>query len=204
MTNAEGSDAPANTVKDEHDLSVLVDQLSSASRKDRQNSAHTISQIAQENPEKLVPFADQLVDAIRRPEAQTRWEILDALSSVCAISPDIAERAVEGAEEALYDEESGMLRETAFRFFTRLAATSRMNAAQYWPLLDEALQCFHGDPEYLGLLDSVTWLVENADLDSKTRSSIAARMKFDAESGKGRIRTFSKRIYDLTKQDKEE
>ncbi|MEE8715606.1 MAG: hypothetical protein SOI26_07075 [Coriobacteriales bacterium] len=193
----EGTGSNETRSMDERALASLVGMLSGASRKDRQSSAHTISQIAQANPEVLVPYIDNLVDAIDRPEAQTRWEVLDALSSVCSVDPEGAKRASEGAEEALYDEESGMLRATAFRFFSKLAATSQENAAQIWPLLDEALQCFHGDPEYLGMLEDVANLLESGCVDARTRGEIASRVKFDAQNGKGRLASFSKRIIDL-------
>ena len=61
-------------------LSALIDDLSSSSRRTRQLAARVVNLLAQREPEMLVPFIEQLVDALYRPEAQTRWEVLDALT----------------------------------------------------------------------------------------------------------------------------
>lgn len=181
-------------------LDELVQALSGPSRKERQNSAHEICLLAQTEPEALLPHLAALTDAVSRPEAQTRWEILDAFCALISLDCSHADGAVEAALDALYDEESGMLRATAFRFFTARAASGKKQAAQAWPLLDEALQCFHGDPEYLGMLDALIAFLEAGPVDRATAEAIVARMDFDAQNSKGRLGLRSRRIVELAKQ----
>lgn len=185
---------------DKKTLEGLIAALSGSNRKERQNSAHTIALIAREDANVLVPYVDQLVEAIARPEAQTRWEVLDALAAISAVDPAKTERAMEGAEDALYDEESGMLRCTAFRFMSKLASTSSQRATKVWPLLDEALQCFHGDPEFGSMLDAVIEMLQTGEVDHATREAIAGRMTFDAEAGKSPLASRAQRIVELSKE----
>ena len=180
-------------------LGSLVATLSGRERKARQSSAHAISLIARQSPEKLAPHIDALVDAIDRPEAQTRWEILAALTSLAAVDPVCAAKAFEGAEESLYDEESGMLRYTAFRYFAKLAMAGPDWCRKVWPLLDEALQCYHGDPEFAGMLDAMVDLAQT-DIDAQTRAALCDRMKFDAQAGKSPLAYRAQHIIELCKK----
>ena len=61
------------------EVSGLVEELSGASRRRRQEVAHTLALVARSRPETLLPHVDALVDALFRPEAQTRWEVKPAL-----------------------------------------------------------------------------------------------------------------------------
>ena len=97
-------------LKDSAKLKELVEALSDGSRRGRQQAAKVIAGVAAENPEILVPFASDLVDALERPEAQTRWECLDALTYVVPFDSRPCDKAIPGAEAALFDEDSGPLR----------------------------------------------------------------------------------------------
>ena len=180
-------------------LAGLVQALSSRSRKDRQNSAHVIAQIAEGSADRLVPHIDALVEALSCPEAQTRWETMTALTSLAVVRPDVAEKAAEAAEECLYDEESGMLRFVSFRFFSKLAGADHARSRAVWPLLDEALQCYHGDQEFPGMLDCIVDMLQTGDVDQTVREKIADRMRFDAGNGKNPLASRSRKIVDLCK-----
>ena len=79
-------------------LSALIDDLSSSSRRTRQLAARVVNLLAQREPEMLVPFIEQLVDALYRPEAQTRWEVLDALTLLAPGNAKECGTAYEGTE----------------------------------------------------------------------------------------------------------
>lgn len=176
-------------------LGALVEALSRRDRKSRQQSAHAIAELAKVSPSDLLPYIDDIVDAIERPEAQTRWEVLDALTSLSRIDAQAAAKGFEGAEAALFDEESGLLRFTAFRYFAKLAEDPTLSS-RAWPLLDEALQCYHGDPEFAGMLDACVELAQKS-VEPSVRIALAERMKFDAHSGKGPLSYRAKQIIDI-------
>ncbi|MFR7651650.1 MAG: hypothetical protein ACLUYK_10420, partial [Eggerthella lenta] len=63
----------------ERKFKQLVGALSGPSRRERQNAAAALSFFAKDHPDLMIPFGAAVIDALNRPEAQTRWECLDIL-----------------------------------------------------------------------------------------------------------------------------
>ncbi len=125
-----------------------------------------------------------LIEALDRPEAQTRWEALDALTALATTCPEQLGDAFEGAETALFDEISSTLRYAAFRLLCVWGATSVERSREAWPILDEAIQCYHGDLEYRDMLGCL-YEFGQGEIDAEVAEKLALRLKFDAENGKG-------------------
>ncbi len=196
MANSDGTATVSE--RDEAALKALIAALGGRDRKARQSSAHMVAEVAKAAPAAVVPYADDIVAAVERPEAQTRWEALDALTSMVSADPEAAARGFEGAENCLYDEESGLVRLTAFRYFATLGSSSPAWSVKAWPLIDEAIQCYHGDPEFDDMLDALHSFAQS-DLDDGVRKALVDRMSFDARSGKGAIAVRARQIIDATK-----
>lgn len=179
-------------------LQALIAALNGRDRKARQSSAHTVALIAKAAPVAVVPFADDLAGAAERPEAQTRWEALDALASIVAADPLAAAKAFESAQESLYDEVSGPVRLAAFRYFTVLGGASAEWSVRAWPIIDEAVQCYHGDPEFSDMLDALL-LFAQSDLDPTVRAALVERMEFDARNGRGALAGRARQIMDAAR-----
>ncbi len=179
-------------------LEGLVDALSDPGRRIRQDAAHEIALISEGGAEQLVPFAEQLVDALYRPEAQTRWEVLDALSRMTLVDADAVADAFDGAEASLFDDGSAMVRLSSFRFLAYLGSTSPERSDAAWGLLDEAVQCYHGDSEYHDMLKALIHFGEG-DISAESKEALAERVSFDAENGSGYIRAFSAQILESCK-----
>lgn len=178
-------------------LDELAEDLSARTRRKRQLAACVFSLAGQREPAALTPYVPALVDALDLSEAQTRWEVLDALTSLVPVCPQELSEAYEGAEDALFDEDSATLRFSAFRFFTAWGATSKERSLKAWPLIDEAIQCFHGDLEYRDMLVCLHDFA-SSKIDDTVAAELAGRIKFDAEHGKGAsIKARSAEIYDL-------
>ena len=178
---------------DDTQVAGLIEELSGASRRRRQEVAHQLALSAKAHPQIMLPHVDALVDALYRPEAQTRWEVLDALSAVADVDADAVAEAYDGAEASLFDDGSATVRLAAFVFLCRLGASSPERSDQVWQLLDEAIQCYHGDAEYRDMLVALLGLARG-DASEATKQALAARVRFDAESGSGYIKTFSAEI----------
>lgn len=168
-------------------LCEIVENLSGASRRNRQLAASALALVAKDAPEKLVEHAGALVDALNRPEAQTRWECLDVLTVLTDLDSRTCDKAVAGAETALFDEDSGPVRLAAMRFLCTLGATTENRSEKVWPLIDEAIQCYHGDLEFPDMLASVVDF-SSGKIGSQVKQELAERMKFDADSGKGALK----------------
>lgn len=183
---------------DKDKLEKLFENLEGSSRRTRQLSASVLAVIARENPELVADRANAFVDALNRPEAQTRWECLDALTELVAVDSRACDKALPGAETALFDEESGPARLAAMRFLCRLGSTTENRSEKVWPFIDEAIQCYHGDFEFQDMLVAVTGFSEGKLADA-VKEALAGRMAFDASNGKGVLKRRAAQILENVK-----
>ena len=179
----------------ERKFNQLVEALSGSSRRERQNAAAALAFLSKEHADLLVPHGTAVIDALNRPEAQTRWECLDILAGMVSHDSRTCDKAVPGAETALFDEESGPVRLAAMRFLCKLGATTENRSERVWPLIDEAIQCYHGDFEFQDMLVAVVDF-STGKLAPQVKDELAARMAFDASSGKGALKRRSQQILD--------
>ena len=129
--------------ENENAVDRLVQELGCPTRRIRQFAARVLHLLAERDPQRVVPCVTALIEALDRPEAQTRWEALDALTALATTCPEQLGDAFEGAETALFDEISSTLRYAAFRLLCVWGATSIERSREAWPILDEAIQCYH-------------------------------------------------------------
>lgn len=179
----------------ERKFKQLVDALSGPSRRDRQNAAAALAFLAKDHPDLLIPHGNAIVDALNRPEAQTRWECLDILTALVDHDSRTCDKAVPGAETALFDEESGPVRLAAMRFLCKLGSTTENRSERTWPLIDEGIQCYHGDLEFQDILVAVVDF-SAGKLASQVKDELAARMAFDASNGRGALKRRAQQILD--------
>lgn len=195
--SAEEAEQLALVENDRDALSALVDDLSGHSRRKRQMAAHVMLLVAQREPELLSEFIPDLIDALYRPEAQTRWEILDALTLLVPEHAKEIGAAFDGAEAALFDDLSSILHFSAFRLLVTWGATERGRSKKVWPILDEAIQCYHGDLEYRDMLGCLHEFAAGK-IEGGVAAELAGRLQFDAENGKGSyLKARSSEIYNM-------
>lgn len=175
------------------DVAALVEALAGSRRRVRQDAAHQLAALAHDDCMQLAPHVEELVDALYRPEAQTRWEVFDVLGQIAAVDPAAVEEGYDGAEASLFDESSATVRLAAFRFLARLGASSPERSDMVWQLLDEAVQCYHGNPEYHDMLIALLEFARG-DLSEKTGEALVARVGFDAENGQGFVKAYSTQV----------
>lgn len=179
--------ATEDALADNELLESLVEALSGASRRSRQQAASVLAGVSHEAPSKLAIHVSAFSDALNRPEAQTRWECLDVLTHLIDCDAAACESALDGAEASLFDEDSGPVRLAALRFLCKLGLTSEARAEAVWPLLDEAIRCYHGDLEFSDMLLAITEFSLGA-LPPLVKTALAERMKFDAANAKGSLK----------------
>lgn len=183
------ADSDAEAVR----LKELVGELGGANRRRRQDAAHEIARLAKRDVDQLFDYAGDIIDGLDRPEAQTRWELLDALSEMARVDPGCVEEAFGGAEASLFDEDSSIARLAAFRFLTSYGATSGKRSDQVWKILEEAIQCYHGDPEYRDMLGCLLEMAKGT-ISDQTAQVMRSRVDFDVRHGRGYIKAFSAEI----------
>lgn len=189
----------AKALRNKKEREGVAKALEGSSRLARQQAAAVMAIVAREKPDLASPFLVNMVDALNRPEAQTRWECLDALTELVAVDARGCEKALPGAEIALFDEDSGPLRLSAMRFLCRFGGTTEVRSEKVWGLIDEGIQCYHGDVEFQDMLVAVIDF-SAGKLAPTVKKELADRMRFDAENGKGMLKKRASQIEDNLKR----
>lgn len=178
---------------DEKLLAQVISSLAGDDRRSRQFASSVVHDIALHQPALLKPYSEDLADALHRPESQTRWEVLGAFEKLVAVDARSVDKALAGAETALHDEESGVVRLAAFRLLTAYGATTARRSERVWPLVAEAVRCYHGDAEFHSMLSGLYRMV-SGDASDEVKLAAAELMRFDAENGKGLLKRRASRI----------
>jgi hypothetical protein len=168
-------------------LAQVIEALAGEDRRARQAAASIVHGVAEKDPALLKEYAPQLADALHRPESQTRWEVLGAFELLVPIDARLIDKALPAAETALHDEESGVVRLAAFRLMCAYGATTAHRSDRIWAPVDDAIRCYHGDPEFPAMLTAVYHMVSGGASD-EVKFAAAERMAFDAENGKGLLK----------------
>jgi len=196
---AEKISSSAEALVSADELNLALEQLVSRSRRERQKASRVISRAAKESPESLLAHIPILAEVLEFEEAQTRWEVLDALTLLAPLAPGECECAFEGAETALFDEDNGPVRLSALRFLCKLGASSQERSDRVWPLLDEAIQCYHGDLEFQDMLIAVLEFSAGS-ISPEVKKQLGTRMSFDAVNAKGALRKRAMQIVENVSQ----
>ena len=171
------------TAAQKKEIESFIESLSNPSRRRRQEAAHEIAEIAQTTPEAF----------------KGRVEDLTALASLSESYGNEVIKAFDGAEASLFDDTSSTVRLAAFLFLTRYGATSQKHSDQAWPLLNEAIQCYHGDAEYYDMLVGTLNFAKGV-VSKETKAALKERFAFDAENATGYIQKFSAEIVAAAQQ----
>ena len=174
-------------------LTELVSALGGEDRRLRQFSASVVHNVAVHDASVLKPYCAELADALHRPESQTRWEMLGTFEKLVDVDARLVDKALDGAESALHDEESGVVRLAAFRMLCAYGSTTAKRSERVWPLIAEAIRCYHGDAEFPAMLSGVYRMVSGSASD-EVKLAAAEIMAFDAENAKGLLKRRAERI----------
>jgi hypothetical protein len=177
-------------------MSKLVTRLSDDSKVTRAKTAKLVHDASCIDATRLEPHIDQLVGALEYHESQTRWETLGALEEIALVKPMWLDKAVVPATHCLHDEDSSVVRLAAFRVLAFYGASSKRRAEKVWPLLDEALRCYHGDSEYPGMLNALAVMVEGKAPDD-VQEEAALLVEPDCSHPKAGIARGAKRVFSI-------
>ena len=151
----------------------LFKLMAGPSQLKRKNAAKVLTERVKAKPEDFKKNIPDFVDALSRPEAQTRWLALECLTFLVPQDAKACKAAIEGAEEALFDEKTALIRESAVRFLSRYGASSMQRSKEVWPLIKEALQQFHGEIEYDKILNRINFFAAGK-LDANVKKDLRA------------------------------
>lgn len=181
-------------------LENLVTGLRSTRRRERQDCAHELVSRCSQNPEVALEHIRPLQKALTCTEAQTRWEVLNALAVLAPYDVKAVGKSFRDAETCLFDDESASVRLAACRFLVAYGSQTEKNSDKSWAVLDEFIQCYHGDPEYRDILKMMLTFAQ-AHISRKTRTAMKKRFEFDAHNSDGYINKFSVEIIEELKKE---
>ncbi|MCL2024681.1 MAG: hypothetical protein FWG78_02745 [Coriobacteriia bacterium] len=176
---------------------TIANALADSSRLTREYASQVLRDIADTHVEMAIEFIDRLIDALSRPEALTRYNALAILHLIANVDVRVIDRAWEGIEECLYDEHSGEVRLGAFRLLTMYGASTPTRSKRAWPLISDALRCYHGDPEFVTMLNEFMEMIVG-DIDDDVRKEVNAYFKFDAANAHGPLKRKAMAIVRMT------
>ncbi|MDO4502762.1 MAG: hypothetical protein Q4D06_06210 [Coriobacteriia bacterium] len=177
------------------DMDMLVKNIQSSSRLSRQKAAATFHKLSLVAPERVVPHLDLLFAALDNDESRTRSSVLETLLVMSEVDASLVDKASGYAEEALFDEDNGVLRLMGMRFLCKIGAESPEASLKVWSSLDEALQCFHGDNEFNDMLLAVAEFAAG-NVDDAVKAGLKERLSFDAEHSRGMLRKRAQAVLD--------
>lgn len=181
----------------------LVEDLEGPHRLARQKAAQALLDIAKKTPSDLIDIVDDLIDALDRPEPQTRIRVLETLTLVIHDNPKpIAKKlsdAVDAMQLSLFEETSSLVRLAAFKLLIEVASISPAMSLKFWPLIDEAIMCFHGSPEYVDMLKCMGEFSQKK-IDNTIYDILKKRLEYDVSKSPNKaVRALSKEIVENLK-----
>ncbi|MCL2680055.1 MAG: hypothetical protein FWF11_01055 [Coriobacteriia bacterium] len=165
----------------------LANALGHETRGMREYAAQVKVELARIEADLLHDFTDDIIDALNRPESLTRYSMLEIIAALMNSNPRIVPDSYELLQDCLYDEDSGTVRLYAFRVLARYGATGPARSLKVWPDLSMALRCFHGDSEFLAMLNELINMLAGR-ADQQVKDAAVELFAFDAENARGMLR----------------
>jgi len=165
----------------------LAESLGHELRSVREYTAQVMRELALADAELLHDHTSDIIDALSRPESLTRYSMIEVIGELSQTQPKVVSSAYEALQECLYDEESGTVRLYAFRVLARYGATGSARSVKVWPDLSMALRCFHGDAEFMSMMNELIFMLDGR-ADKEVKDAAVALFAFDAEHARGELR----------------
>ena len=150
--------------------------------------------IADKDASVLLPFADDIASGLTKPEAQTRWEVLHALDQMGKAGQRYDEDVLVAAEDSPLRRDQRIRARGGLPLFCGYGSASTDNLEGGRTQIDEAIQCYHGNPEFTDMPHAARRLCRGKHLACHELRALAQRMKFDSENASGTLRMRSEQI----------
>jgi HEAT repeat protein len=177
-------------LKDPALLKQLEEGLASNDFKLAGDCAEVMTNVAAENPELVVPFADSLIRQIEHKDTRVRWESMHSLAEIGSRIPNKISAIVPKLAEITASDKSVIVRGYAIKVLGEYGMTSPTAAHEVWPPLVKQLDRWE-EKDTGKVLESLFNLVScNPGLSQKGRE-IAKKFQNHASA---KARTMAKRL----------
>lgn len=106
--------------------------------------AEVLTQVAEQHPDWVAPYAESLAALVGHKTTRVCWEVMHALALVTAFVPAVIEPLLPKLAEMIRADSSVIVRDYATDVIANYAAIDKATAEQVYPLLKEALTVWGG------------------------------------------------------------
>ncbi|MDZ7337361.1 MAG: hypothetical protein ONB30_02340 [candidate division KSB1 bacterium] len=146
--------------------------------------AEVLTQVAEQHPDWVAPYAEALATLLSHKTTRVRWEAMHALALVAASAPKVVSFLLPTLIEKVRADSSVIVRDYATDAIANYAATGKSAAESAYPLLKEALAVWNG--KHAG--HALKGLVNVARQIPALRDELYAIGEEYSHSGKGAVR----------------
>jgi hypothetical protein len=180
----------SEVLKDPALLEQLAGGLASNDFKLAGDCAEVMTNVAAENPELVVPYADSLIRQIGHKDTRVRWESMHSLAEIASRIPNKMYAIVPKLAEIIASDKSVIVRGYAIRALGEYGSTSPTAARKVWPPLVKQSDRWEGKDTGKVLESLVTLVSCNLELSQKGRE-IAKRFQNNPSA---KARTMARRL----------
>jgi hypothetical protein len=152
--------------------------------------AEVLTQVAEQHPDWVAPYAEALTALLNHKTTRVRWEAMHALALVTASVPTIIDSLLPTLAEKVRSDSSVIVRDYATDAMANYAATGKSAAERAYPFLKEALTVWNG--KHAG--HALKGLVNVAKQAPALRDELQAIGEEYSRSGKGVVRKAAKEL----------
>lgn len=125
-------------------LSAIVNALSDKDEKLAGDCAEVLTKVAEEKPDLIVPYAQNLVNLLRNKSTRARWEAAHALALITEYAGNIIEPELQFIEGLVKSDKSVIVRDYSTDIIANYAKCGPEQARAAFPILKEALYLWDG------------------------------------------------------------
>ena len=106
----------------------------------RAGAAKVVELVAEERPELVAPYLEELLPALSVGEPQTRWEIIRTMGFCAHLNKSVAQKALPFAEKYIHEKKDGLiLASSADLFLGDFGCISSKDAGRVFPILERSM-----------------------------------------------------------------
>ena len=174
---------------------VLHESDSVAAKSVRAGAAKIVELVAEKRPEWVAPYLESLAGALDLSEPQTRWMIIRAFGHCARLNPDVAQTAIDKADEFLKCGGGVCLRGAAAAYLGDIGALGRPQARRAFDILASAFpKASENEADWM--IEAFLAMWDNLD-DGSARKAVALSNRLtDAKkkSTQKRVRKIAARL----------
>ena len=107
----------------------------------RAGAAKVVEIVAENRPELVAPYLDELLPALSVEEPQTRWAIIRTMGFCAHLNKSAAQKAIRYAEKYIDEKKDGLiLASSADLFLGDFGCISKKDAGRVFPILERSME----------------------------------------------------------------